>query len=447
VTASDSKEVLGTSVTLRETTIEDTRSSENGEGGYGIQVSGGASLDAETCEVRGNTAMGVIMDHSGTSVTLRETAIEDTQPRENGASGYGIGVAGGANLDMEACEVRRNTSVGVLALGSGTTATLRDTKITSTKRGEVYTVGTGLCAQDSASVVAAGIEVSSNEGPGFYVVEVDTQLTCSDCVVQNNQFSGMIVVADASLQLAESLIEGTTEQENLGGGSGIFAEPWLGGPPTLSVTGTTIQRNAIAGVWLSGQGSYSFSDNTIHGGEGWTRESLCKCGDAVYAREGVMAWDGSSGLLLENNELLNGRGAGLLLDNASATLSGNSYADNAVDLVTQGADCATPPVGYDDEAIGSAELCPAYDYAACRDEFTLRLTLGELQSGYGAALTGPPLGANTPHLPATPVALPHAFEPLLLLPPAQRVEPREPRPHPLRHERRPPLPPVVPWTH
>ncbi len=51
----------------------------------------------------------------------------------------------------------------------------------------------------------------------------------------------------------------------------------------LLVTDTTIQDNAIVGVWLSGEGSYSLSDNTIHGGEGWTRETLTKCGDAVYA--------------------------------------------------------------------------------------------------------------------------------------------------------------------
>jgi len=435
----------GTSVTLRETTIEDTKPDENREQGYGIAVAEGASLDAEGCEVVGNTTAGVIAGDAGTSVTLRETIVADTKPAENGESGFGIQVYDGANLDAEACEVERNTAAGVIAARFGTLVILRDTRIASTMRGEIYTVGFGAIAQASASVVATGIEVSSNKGPGFYA-SIYAYLTCSGCVIRNNQFAGAVAVYGASLDLYDSLIEGTTEQENIGGGVGLYAQPWGGGPPPiLSVTDTTIQDNLIAGVWLSGRGSYSLSDNAIHGGEGWTRESPTKCGDAVYARDGVTAWDGSTGLLLENNELLDGLGAGLFLDNASATLSGNSYADNAVDLVKQGSDCATPPHGVEDEALGSVELCPAYDYATCGDEFSLYLTLEDPESGHGAALMSPaPPGPGELRLPALPVVRPHAFEPPPLLPPAPRLEPPQLHLQPLRHEPAPPVPLVVP---
>jgi len=426
----------GTSVTLRETTIEDTQPYEDGMRGYGIQVHDGASLDADSCAVRGNTSIGVVAADSGTSATLRETTIEYTQPAENGGGGFGIEVNDGASLNAENCEVRGNTVAGIIAFDSGTSVNLCDTTIISTMRGEIYTVGMGVSAQYSASVVATGIEVCSNEGPGLYVVHEDTQLTCSDCTIQDNQFAGAVVVWDATLDLADSLIEGTTEQENIGGGVGLYADPWHGGPPTLTVNNNTIQDNAIAGVWLAGQGSYAFSGNSFHGGEGWTRESLTKCGDAVHARDGVTAWDGSSGLLMENNELLHGLGAGLFLDNATATLSGNSYADNAVDLVVQGADCETPPNGYEDEAIGSAELCPAYDYATCGDEFGLYLELAVPESGYGAEVMSPGLpGPGGPYLPTLPVALPHAFESPPHLPPAPRLEPLEFRPPPVRFER------------
>jgi len=435
----------GTSVTLRETSIEDTKPADNWEQGYGIAVAEGASLDAEGCEVVGNTTAGVIAGDAGTSVTLRETIVADTKPAENGESGFGIQVYDGANLDAEACEVERNTAAGVIAARFGTLVILRDTRIASTMRGEIYTVGFGAIAQASASVVATGIEVSSNKGPGFYA-SIYAYLTCSGCVIRNNQFAGAVAVYGASLDLYDSLIEGTTEQENIGGGVGLYAQPWGGGPPPiLSVTDTTIQDNLIAGVWLSGRGSYSLSDNAIHGGEGWTRESPTKCGDAVYARDGVTAWDGSTGLLLENNELLDGLGAGLFLDNASATLSGNSYADNAVDLVKQGSDCATPPHGVEDEALGSVELCPAYDYATCGDEFSLYLTLEDPESGHGAALMSPaPPGPGELRLPALPVVRPHAFEPPPLLPPAPRLEPPQLHLQPLRHEPAPPVPLVVP---
>ncbi len=251
----------------------------------------------------------------------------------------------------------------------------------------------------------------------------------------------------AILQLADSVIEATVEQENLGGGVGISAETWIEGPPILSMANSTIQDNAIAGVWLSGQGSYSLSGNNIHGGRGWSRENLTMCGDAIYVRQGVTAWDGSSGLLLENNELRDGLGAGLFLDDASATLSGNTYADNAVDLVTQGANCATPPQGYEDEAVSSVELCPEYDYATCGDEFSLYLTLEEPESGYGATFMRPgPPGPSALQLPTLPGSLLNAFEPVPLLPPAIHKEPLESRPRLLRPERASPVPFAVPRT-
>jgi len=428
-----------TSVTLRETTIEGTLPDDNEVGGYGFQVHGGASLDAESCQVRGNTAVGVAVKDSGTSVTLRGTTIEDNQPGEDGAFGYGIGVQDGASLHAEACEVGGNTAVGVLATDTGTSVTLGDTRIASTMRGEEYTVGIGVAAQESASVVATGIDVSSNEGVGLYVFNDHTSLSCSSCTILDNQFAGAVVVRDGTLDISDSFIEDTNEQENLGGGVGIYAVPWIGGPPTLSLTDTTIQDNAIAGVWLSGEGSYALSGNTIHGGEGWTRESLTKCGDAVYAQDGVTAWDGTSGLLLENNELLDGLGAGVFLDDATAMLSGNSYSNNAVDLVHQGTDCSSPPDGHDGEAFSSdVELCPTYDYATCGDEFALYLTLADPETGHGEAFFGPELsGSCALHLAALPVALPVTFKPPPLLPPAPHIELLEFRPQPLRFERAP----------
>ncbi len=407
------------SVTLRETIIEDTRSSDHSTDGVGIGVMQAASLDAEACDLRGNVGLGLGAVDSGTSVTLRETSVEDTKSDDYGVFGYGIQISEGASLHAEGCEFNGNTALGVLAEGDGTSVTLQDTRIASTKRGEIYTVGVGVAAQDEASVVATGIEVSWNEGPGIAATKDGTQLTCSDCAVRDNQFAGAVVVSDATLDVIQSVIEGTTEQENIGGGVGVYAEP-CGGPPFLSVTGTSIQDNAIAGVWLSGGGSYSLTDNAIRGGEGWTRESLTKCGDAVYAGQGVTAWDGVSGLLLENNELRDGLGAGLFLDNASATLSGNSYTDNVVDLVTQGEDCGTPPDGYDGEAFSSeVELCPAYDYATCWDGFRLFLSLAEPESGHGARFMRPGLpGPAAPRLPGPPARLHHAEELSPLLSPS-----------------------------
>ena len=329
--------------------------------------------------VSDNAGIGILVDGTGTTVTLLETTIQGTQPAKDGMFGYGLAVQNGASLEAASCEVSENTAVGVFAGDSGTRVFLQDTTITSTQPGELQTVSLGIVVQDSATVEAAGVEAVSNKG---------------------------------------STIEGTTEAENIGGGVGIYADPWGGVPPTVTVTDTAILDNPIAGVWLSGGGSYSLSGNSIHGGEGWYREGLAKCGDAVYARNGATTWDGSSGLLLEDNGLLDGLGAGLFLDNATATLASNVYADNTVDIIAQGSSCEEPPEGYGGEQLSSdAELCPTYDYATCGDEFRLYLELAEPALGYGGALAGPPLpGPGAPPLPAPTIVRSQPPGPATLLP-------------------------------
>ena len=126
--------------------------------------------------------------------------------------------------------------------------------------------------------------------------------------------------------------------------------------------------------------------------------------------------------------------------------STNSYSTNAVVLVMQGADCATPPDGYEGGALNSTELCPEYDYATCGDEFSLYLTLADPKSGHGAALMSPSL-PSPGALPALPVALSPAFDPLPLLPPTPRLEPLKLRLETHRHEPAPPVPLVAPGEH
>ena len=130
---------------------------------------------------------------------------------------------------------------------------------------------------------------------------------------------------------------------------------------------------------------------------------------------------------MEDNQLLDSQGAGLFLDDASASLAGNSYADNTVDLVVQGSGCDTPPQGYEEEILGSSELCPIYDYATCGDEFSLYLDLAEPGSGEGvAALRSLPPGPAALHIPeARPLpGLPcPQLKPGSLLPPGASARP------------------------
>ncbi len=110
-----------TSVTLRETTIRDSWPGEDGLLGFGIDVYGGAILEAEACVLMDNATTGVIAFESDTSVTLRETTIQGTGPNQDGEFGYGIAVEDGARLEAEACQIAENTTGGVVVSGPSTT--------------------------------------------------------------------------------------------------------------------------------------------------------------------------------------------------------------------------------------------------------------------------------------------------------------------------------------
>ncbi len=326
----------GTTVSLSQTIVRDTRPTEAGSGGYGIQVSDGANLSAADCQVSGNTGVGVYAYDGDTAVTLSETVVQDGLPYDGGEDASGIVVLGGASLTAEACEVSASKGVGINAMGSGTVVSLHETTVRSDLSDESGAWGYGIQVADGANLEAESCELSGSQ-------------------------SIWILAGDAGTR--------------------------------VSLRSTEIQD--------------AFRGNAIHGGEGWSREGLSKCGDAVYVRDGATPWDGSSGLLLEGNELLNGRGAGLFLDNASGTLSGNSYADNLTDIIAQGADCDLPPEGYESEHFSAQlELCPSYDYATCGDEFSLYLTLQDPESGDAGALASlrplRPGALRRPPLPVTP---------------------------------------------
>jgi hypothetical protein len=174
-----------------------------------------------------------------------------------------------------------------------------------------------------------------------------------------------------------------------------------GDAPSLRVIDSVISDNLVAGVWLSGEGNYQLSGNTITGGIGVPHGSTTRCGDGVFAR-GVAAWDGTSGLLLDGNTLTGNAGAGLLLDDASAMLGGNTWTGNAPDLWVQGDACLSPR---DDWAEApTSEVCPEWDRPTCDLAFSLTLMIVDATP----SLPPPPLLPLHPLTPPRRLSLPSA---------------------------------------
>lgn len=241
-------------------------------------------------------------------------------------------------------------------------------------------------------ITASGLEVYDNEGPGLYAVE--GALACTGCTLRNNEFAGAAVLSNGRLEIHDSWIEGTLENGNIGGGVGIYAAQQIRyDPAILHIADSVVTDNRVAGIWMGGAGAYRVSDTVIAATQGLPHGSTTRCGDGVYARN-TAAWDGSSGVDLSGNTLSDNEGAGVFLDDATATFTGTTWQYNEPDLRIQGEACSEAWDALDGEP--AVEACPEWHEPSCDMEFALNLALNLPQ------LPPPPVRSN-PRRRAGPV--------------------------------------------
>ncbi len=380
----------------------------------GIVVQGGGTLLADDCLVERNRGVGLSVGGASTYARLTRCLLGRTQPLADWEAelpgfymGYGVTVGEGALVELVDCCVDLNTLIGVVADGEGTMVALEGTVIRgSMVNGMDFTgaAGMGVGAQKGAYVHARDSRFSSNKGPGAYVVAEDSALVCRDCEFVDNEYAGVLLDAGgATVELWDTLVSGTTSSANLGGGVGVSSRPIVGHETaSLTMQGCTVIDNIVAGVWLSGEGAYRIENSHIAGGEGLEHGVTRRCGEAVYAGAGVAAWDDGAGLLLQDNVITGAQEVALLLDGASATLAGNSWLDNPLDLASQGEGCSQAPPGLASENIGETQLCPPWDYPVCNDYFSLNLVIADLPTPDVAARPPLPPTVVMPRWPMPP---------------------------------------------
>ena len=152
---------------------------------------------------------------------------------------------------------------------------------------------------------------------------------------------------------------GESKTANLGGGFGLYVQAEPAATPALTLSGSEVEPQLIAAVWLGAPGSYWIANNTISGSVGISLNGIPAHGNAIYAGAGIEPWDGDSGLLLMNNTFQHAADPAVLLDGASASLVDNIYQGNVVDLAQQACGLLAPPDGYLEA--GTLDLCPDYD--------------------------------------------------------------------------------------
>ena len=322
----------GTTADLVDTQVLDTARNPSSGGGQGVSVQEGAAVTITRCTIQGNSHRGVLATDDGTTVELVDTAVLDTSPKADGGFGHGVTVQNGAALTATGCIVQGNTEVGVFAGQAGTTVELVDTAVVDTITGRVTGFAVGALAQEGALIQASGSEFSGTAGPGVYVAAA-ARMALHEVTLNDNGFAAAMV-AGGTMELTASTISGTLPDGEWGGGLGIYATDDAG-PSTLTLIDSTIGSHPYTSVWIDGQGSYDLQRNSLSGSEGIEADGWLIHGNALFAERGVTAWDGASGLRLVGNAFDGAAEVAILLDGASATLEGNTWSDNGIDVWQQ----------------------------------------------------------------------------------------------------------------
>ncbi|MDP6934885.1 MAG: right-handed parallel beta-helix repeat-containing protein, partial [Myxococcota bacterium] len=336
-----------------------------------------ATADVAQTVIEGNRGLGVYVGAS--TVTMEGVQVLDTRPDEDHEYGYGIQVSDQSSLTLTDCLLQDNHLIGLGVKDSS--VSLDGVQILGTTRGIGASAGFGLISQESAQVIATDLQVQGTDGPGIYAV-LGGRVECTDCTLSDNAFAGAAAQTGGALVVQGSLVEGTTAEANNGGGVGVFVDDryqdW-GGSPSLTLTDSTVQDNEMAAIYLRGAGAYQLTGNELTGGPGLgTDRPAWTHGDAVFVTTGdtnPTSWDEEEqlGVLLQDNAFTGSAGAGVFLDGAGATLTGNTYEGNTTDLVWQACDGVDSPEGLDTEALATTELCPDHDHHAQTLELDVQL--------------------------------------------------------------------------
>ncbi len=330
----------GTTVGLVDTDVSNS-------GADGIDVQGGASLAATGCTVERNTEFGMLVLDTGTAVDLVATEVLDTSPDPVIGHGRGIEVQGAA-LTATDCTIRGNTQMGVFAATEEANVELVDSRVLETRRNRDTGFAIGVAADYGCQVSLRRTEIADTDGPGIYVLG-GARIEFDQGSLTGNTFAGALVL-NGSVSFTATTITDTVPDDEWGGGFGIYTHDYQG-PAAVTLLDSTIGPHAYAAVWLDDPGTYDIERNALSGSPGVASGSHTLHGNALFAENGVTAWNGRSGLLLADNTFSGSAEISVLLDGSSATLSGNTWSDNGTDVRQQACDGPDGIVGPDESGV------------------------------------------------------------------------------------------------
>jgi len=278
----------------------------------------GSNILIEDAEWMGIGAFGEFVN-----VDFEDVTIRDIKP-ESHYGGGGIGLVGSldAPVAIRNLVIEDTSDNGVLA-AFGSHVALTDVVITNVRAGLLPGGGIGMAAWQDGFLDVDGVRIEGTVGatvaglPGS-----ETHITNAELI--GGGMAGVVSLG-ATMEISDSTITGATPSASYGGGVGVFAYAFQERPRVV-LDNVTLTDTIGPGAYLRGGGSYEIRNSTFS-----DSGDVRGVPGGVFAAEGVAAWsDGvddepGDGLLLEDNTFTDIAMDAVLLDNAGATLAGNTF--------------------------------------------------------------------------------------------------------------------------
>lgn len=317
--------VTGGEVELHDSIVANTQSLGDGSFGRGASVVGG-SLLVERSVFEGNREVGAFVGMPGSSLTIRDSIVRDTRAAAGTGSGLGVVAMDDANLTIERSSLLRNRVHGALIFRGGT-ATFRDVVSASNSGGQA---SAGVRVEQGGQLDAVNLALVDNVATGLLVDDADAFANVRQVSIgavhpdAASGFAGGLVSAggnidasgvridgvnlgahaalDGRLSLARSHVRGTS------GTIGVYART-----ATITVTDSLIENHEEGGLVADGGGFLNVATTRVIGGPVAT--------DRPSA--GVSATEGAS-IRLEEVYVEDVQGFGVLArgDGSSVTIDG-----------------------------------------------------------------------------------------------------------------------------
>lgn len=207
-------------VTLTTAAIMSSRADANDFGGRGVEVKSGASCELRGVVVENNQEIGIALWQEDTTITIDDVVVRGTRARVDGDGGVGLFIQDGPEVVANRMLVVGNRDAAVAVLYEGSSLTMEDAIIRDTEERAVATQdprGEGLRVYQGAEVEITRALIEGNRQVGVQVVGYDggvTSATLRDLVVRDTELNahglegnGLRVIDGAVVDVSRALFE------------------------------------------------------------------------------------------------------------------------------------------------------------------------------------------------------------------------------------------------